>query len=313
MFLKSLSTTATISAAIFSLAIFYAEPLWAWNFSGHAVIAQIAYDNLTPPTKQKADQLALLIFQQLSVNQQEKLKRQYPTASTFAQLAIMPDVWRQWRVGRLLQTFHATLPINFLLYGNQSTANWHFITRPYPATSNCNSIKPQNIVWAIQSLESDLHHQKNDDTEAMLMVLEEHYMGDIHEPLHTLTKMTATCTGDKGGNDFCLKLNKKGRCVKNLHQLWDSAVGYLKPHTNIAQTAWALEQRYQKIQFSTQLNDNNPHDWAKANYQYANFIYGLQEYQKPNAAYYREGQDIATEQMALAGYRLANALNSALS
>jgi hypothetical protein len=49
-----------------------------------------------------------------------------------------------------------------------------------------------------------------------------HYLGDIHQPLHTVSRFTkAHQEGDRGGNDFLLT-EKEG--VKNLHALWDSGV-----------------------------------------------------------------------------------------
>lgn len=38
---------------------------WAWSYRGHVLIAQIAYDNLTPPEQAKANALTLFIFSQL--------------------------------------------------------------------------------------------------------------------------------------------------------------------------------------------------------------------------------------------------------
>ena len=49
-----------------------------------------------------------------------------------------------------------------------------------------------------------------------------HYIGDIHQPLHTTSRFTESFpNGDEGGNYF--RLLKKGE-VDNLHALWDSAL-----------------------------------------------------------------------------------------
>lgn len=49
-----------------------------------------------------------------------------------------------------------------------------------------------------------------------------HYVGDIHQPLHAVTRYAKDFpTGDRGGNSF--KITSKDG-VSNLHMLWDSAV-----------------------------------------------------------------------------------------
>lgn len=286
---------------------------FGWNFTGHVIIAQIAYDNLSPAAKQRADQYANLIYCQLSETQKDKMDRQFTNASTFAKVAELPDVWRKWHFGTILQKFNAPVPLSMLLDADDPTESWHFINLPYPLNSHCSSGNSENVVWAIQNLKTAYPKSTNSNSQAVIMVLEEHYIGDIHQPLHTISRIDSTCKNDEGGNDFCIRYGKNGTCTKNLHSLWDSAVGFIKPHANIEATALDLEQLYPKSEFVKELDDTNPMDWAKANLADADFIYSLPEGQKPPPAYYQEGQLIAKKQLALAGYRLANVLNQELT
>lgn len=49
-----------------------------------------------------------------------------------------------------------------------------------------------------------------------------HYVGDIHQPLHAVSRYAKDFpTGDRGGNSF--KITSKDG-ISNLHALWDSAV-----------------------------------------------------------------------------------------
>jgi hypothetical protein len=49
-----------------------------------------------------------------------------------------------------------------------------------------------------------------------------HLIGDIHQPLHMVSRVTVeNPKGDAGGNAF--DLARKGD-VENLHSLWDSAI-----------------------------------------------------------------------------------------
>jgi hypothetical protein len=165
------------------------------------------------------------------------------------------------------------------------------------------------VAWALEKLWSDISKNNSDNTEALLMVYVEHLTGDIYQPLHTITKVDQQCVGDKGGNDFCLRENRRGKCTKNLHSLWDSAVGYLKPHENIQQLADVIQNIYPKELFTDALKDNNKKDWLSNNYQLASFVYSAKILVKPTPNYYKEGQKIAKKQIALAGYRLAQELN----
>ena len=49
-----------------------------------------------------------------------------------------------------------------------------------------------------------------------------HYIGDLHQPLHTVARVNDDYkTGDEGGNKFKLpKVNN----IDNLHSVWDSMV-----------------------------------------------------------------------------------------
>jgi hypothetical protein len=296
--------------------IFTTTPLIAnaWNYVGHVIIAQIAYNNLTPKAKQKADTLANIIYNNLPLYQQNILDKNFYNAATFAKIAELPDVWRNNNLLEIFLNNNALPPLHLLLYSLVPTKDLHYSNLPYPQGSHCQDIGPFNVVWGINKLTDTFQYTKSENAQAVLMVLEEHYIGDIHQPLHTISRYNAMCVNDEGGNDFCLKYNNhKDRCSKNLHQLWDSGVGYIKQHANIQSDAYELQRVYPLSQFKNDLNDNNPMDWAKSNYAYANFIYNLDEGAKPSAEYYRQGQLISKKQMALAGYRLAKVINSELN
>ncbi len=299
---------------LFLMPLLFPITAFAWDYTGHVVIAQIAYNNLTPVAKQKADILANIIYNNLPEYQQNKIDRYYYNASTFAKIAELPDVWRKDNLGTIFSNNGAIPPLSILFYSDVPTRGLHFIDEPYSASSQCDDIKPFNVVWAVNKLESSFKNTQNPHTQAVEMVLEEHYIGDIHQPLHTISRVDNSCLYDGGGNEFCVKWNSsQDHCSKSLHQLWDSAVGYLNLRENVQSIAYALEQIYPESEFNNELKDDNPSDWAKANYQYADFIYSLQVGQGVTPEYYQKGQSIAKKQLALAGYRLANVINSQFS
>ncbi len=288
----------------------FSSTAFAWNYVGHVLIAQIAYDQLSADKKIKVDTLATRIFNLLPPSQQMRLNNRYPNTSTFAKVALLPDVWRRWHIGTLLTKFNADIPADFTEFSNKATSHWHFVDIPYPANKQCRStVDSDNAVWAIKKISSDLEQPASQNTHAILMILLAHYVGDIHQPLHTITNVSQDCAGDRGGNDFCIKTNVAGNCTKNLHSLWDNGVGYLNANRNIRQLAYGLEQQYPVKRFSKELQETNAMSWVLESNAKATFIYSFPRYTTPSLAYYQEGQTIAKLQLVLAGYRLSTILN----
>lgn len=305
--------------ALFSIAFTLPIETFAWSYTGHVLIAQIAYDNLTPSEQVRANSLTQNIFYQLSLSQQQELNTKYYSASSFAKMALLPDVWKNWKLETLFQHYMAPLPQNLSPYAKYSTKTWHYVDNAYPNMQICSLPKP-NITTILPLLETDLTLAKAniDSAQAMhqkeiamnqaglTLILVSHLVGDSHQPLHTFGKTNTYCQSDKGGNNFCLKLSKSGKCSKNLHQLWDNGVGFIKPKMNIEQTAYKLEHRYPINSFDAKLLTNtNSLEWTTENMSLAPFVYDISPNQPIKSDYYKEGQDMATRQLALAGYRLA--------
>jgi len=288
------------------------SPSYAWNQEGHILIAEIAYDQLNPDQQKKADTLAQGIFNLLSEEHQQQLNKKYPTTKTFAKIAALPDQWNEFNLETIFLKFQALVPVSLLPFRNESTATWHYIDTPFPENKGCTLKSDKNVEWAITHLESALTTDTLDSSRAVEMVFLEHYIGDIHEPLHTVTNVTQTCEGDRGGNDFCLKENKNLKCTRNLHSLWDSAVGYLNSEQDIGKLAVEFEKLYPLSEFTDELNMTNISTWKNENLMNMSFIYDTPEYSEPTTIYYQNGQAIAEKQIALAGYRLGLALNKLL-
>lgn len=287
---------------------------YGWSQAGHILIAQIAYDQLSLDKQKKVNELAQIIFSELSEKQKAQLNSKYPTAVVFAKVAAQPDQWNGISLGTVFLRFHALVPTNLLPLRDGSTATWHYIDTPFPQNRGCTLSADKNVEWAITNLEIAFAADKLDSSKAVEMVFLEHYIGDIHEPLHTITNVTDSCAGDRGGNNFCLKQNQNLKCTKNLHTLWDGALGFLQPGQDINNVASELEKLYPSTQFTNELNLENVDMWKNASIlDDVPFIYNTPEYAEPSVIYYQNGQAIAKRQMALAGYRLGKELNALLS
>jgi len=68
-----------------------------------------------------------------------------------------------------------------------------------------------------------------------------HYVGDISQPLHTLTRITEQFPkGDYGGNLFNISSPVGFKDVKELHALWDTAIykQYKIDHIPFSEPDW---------------------------------------------------------------------------
>jgi hypothetical protein len=267
-----------ICFSIFSTTIF------SWDFAGHRVIGQIAYDQLTPQAKEKVDALTDVMFHS-----------PYPSAR-FLRASTWPD-----------QIKAQTTQYNA----------WHFINLPYskdgikPPTLNSN-----NVVWAIANAEkivSDTSQTLARRAKYLSFLI--HFIGDIHQPLHCTTLYsTQFPQGDRGGNLYLIH----SPIAKNLHQLWDEGLGlfYSPPHlyafkyNQVEAIAKHWMAKYPRSFFTKQLSDHSPSQWAIDSHQYAvNFAYTLPVNTAPSATYIQQGQIIVQEQSVLAGDRIADVLN----
>jgi hypothetical protein len=91
---------------------------------------------------------------------------------------------------------------------------------------------PVNVTWAIEemvhSLKQVTSKQKNPPNvapqlaESFNLRLLIHYIGDIHQPLHAVTRFDqVNKDGDEGGNYFTIE---QVPGISNLHMLWDSVL-----------------------------------------------------------------------------------------
>lgn len=271
-----------------TLSLFFSTTILAWNSTGHRIIAQIAYDQLTPPAKQKIDTLTAVMFHS-----------KYPE-DRFLRASTWPD-----------QIKSKTTQYN----------SWHYINLPYIKNNiKAAPINSENVVWAIAHAEKIISDEKNNNARrAKYLSFLIHFIGDIHQPLHCTTLYSIYFPqGDRGGNDYPIN----SPIAKNLHQFWDRGAGlfYSAPHDyqfhyfQVEKIATTWMSEYPKTFFAKQLQISSPMQWAQESHQIAvTFVYTLSMNAAPSQAYIQQGQTIAREQSVLAGDRLATVLNQLFS
>jgi hypothetical protein len=145
-----------------------------------------------------------------------------------------------------------------------------------------------------------------------------HLVGDIHQPLHTSARVTATGpNGDQGGN-LC-KLAESARF--SLHSFWDGIIDLGSPKLQneseaayIERMAQSIMQEHPRSQVTDRLRPFDFDAWAREGFETTkNKAYPRTltcgPTRTPSNAYRGTAFAISKEAIALAGYRLAELLN----
>lgn len=211
----------------------------------------------------------------------------------------------------------------------------HYISKPWSdegleAKSENNTFA--NVVFGIQDSIQTLSSLRRDAYGSSMALLGRsislrtliHYLGDIHQPLHTEERFAkSTPKGDQGGNLFFIShYEGKDNYWNNLHFIWDQMFesydtnirGQLNASTYayIKQQSEQIVKEYPFDSLLQQITANiHPDDWAQEGKQIAEqFAYkGL----KPNEAlplqYMKDARVVCRKRVALGGYRLGKVLS----
>ncbi len=295
---------------------FAAPSASAWNGTGHMTVADIAYDNLTPKTKAGVDALLAkhrdyaLWMSEMPAGYTDKGRFAFMKASTW------PDDIRKTPDDR---------PI------------WHYIDLPViapgytpdPAAILVVTPNAQTQITAETAVLASPTASVQDRAVALCWV--EHLIGDVHQPLHDSSLFSPQFPhGDKGGNDESLAPNsvnadplEAAANPHRLHALWDDLLGNAQNPADIQKIAASLETpAYGRSAFPQLAAHQEVHEWVvegnalAQKYVYVNETLPMTatgeektEVTLP-AGYLDTAHKIADQQIALAGYRLADTLNA---
>jgi len=272
---------------------------FAWGDTGHMAVAQIAYQNLDSPAKKnRADELVGLIRLQ---NADSEKTYDFVTSACW-----MDDI----RDSPMFE------PLK----------DWHFITQRYIIDNAVADEEPPpvNAASILNWLGSKLNDEDEADLKKAYYLAElNHLIGDIHQPLHSVTRYTPDRKGgDRGGNFFPLD---DAAPRKNLHSYWDAGGGLFgfrdvgRPlnetrRKTLAAYANKIMNDYPRSAMIGEINDLKPNNWAKESFNLAkiNVYQGIKEDVIPSDAYRANAQKVSARRIALAGYRLAAILNKVL-
>lgn len=296
----------------------FSSNIFAWDDTGHKLTTYIAWQQMTPQTREKVFEILMsapedsdlnVFYLQGSRSEDAKRLELFMISSTWAD--IVRD--RDFKVR----------------YKKYHRGTWHYLDNYW--REEAGKIIPVDLEVAKENaverlfafdvlLRSDA---KPNDEKAIALAWLLHIGGDIHQPLHCTSRVTETeKKGDQGGNLFLISpKNAKERVA--LHWYWDSIIGRNIPRINDAcdsdylpKIANKITKKHSFAKMSDRLKLGKYDEWQKEGYEFATkdvYQNGLVRNEMPSEKYKKRAFVISQERIALAGYRLGQTLNDMFS
>ncbi len=289
----------------------------AWNSVGHMAVAYVAWQKLTPAEKGRVS-----VLLQLNPNYQEWLSYVEPGTSdadrdlyVFMMAATWPDQIKAMGshyVGTDTPPRVESAALNDGYGALRTHKYWHFVNTPIGGSDpNALPLSVPTATQKITAFRAAMTTKIPDNLKSYDLVWLVHLVGDVHQPLHCATRVSAANPkGDEGGNLVVVT-----GPAKELHAFWDTILG--DGETKNFMTAIKVAGTLPAPDVAL-VSDDKEDDWREESYKLAtSAVYvdpvgpGLGPYTM-SAAYTANAQQIARQRVALAGVRLAMVIKEAL-
>ncbi|MGH9819524.1 MAG: S1/P1 nuclease [Pyrinomonadaceae bacterium] len=306
--------TKVLVLTIFTLGLVF--PARAWDEVGHKITAYIAWQQMTPATRDRVIQILLAAPEdaQLSTfyasygsRTLESRQREF-----FMLAATWPDIIRDKKFNNR--------------YTKYAHSNWHYADTFW--TWKDGKVEPvadeEPSGLAMQKLE-DFNQvirssSASDADKAIAISWLAHLIGDMHQPLHASSRVTpSNPKGDQGGNLFLLTPKGTPReNQENLHWFWDSIVIRYLPNSKdqcdadfLNPIAQDIIKLYPYDKLKGRINPDKFDVWKTESYDISSTeVYkGVNWFEMPSDDYKKKAFGIAQERLALAGYRMGDLFN----
>ena len=206
---------------------------FAWNDEGHMAIAYLAYERLNPATRKRVDALLKLnpyyakweAAIPAGVSEAEARRMIFMIAATWPdQIRTDPQYVDDGPNNGNTPDGSPASSQNIGYADRLRHKYWHFVDIPYSQDGTALPPVPSpNVQTQIAAFRAALGSSGSDDVKSYDLVWLEHLVGDVHMPLHAVTRVSADLpTGDSGGNT---ELLCSAPCRDQLHAFWDRLVG----------------------------------------------------------------------------------------
>jgi len=279
--------------------------------------AAIAYDELA---KSRPD----VVFQVVA------LMRSHPEAGQFAER--LRGFNSEADRARALFMYMATWADEVAGQRAYEHPKWHYINIPYvPADtwdlSKQAPLDAENILSTLTvnaKLVRDPWAVNADKAIALCWIF--HQIGDLHQPLHTVSMITAELPdGDRGGNRIFVRPDPESSPIR-LHAFWDDAAGNMDEPHSVMRLARDLELRVQRFElkdlerrpftdeaaFERWVREESYPLAVRAAYQGGTLAWASSEDRAVvlSSVYLQNAKELAVARVVLSGYRLADVLST---
>jgi len=289
--------------------------LLAWDDTGHKVSAYIAWRQMSPAAKTKAVKLLL------AAPEDSHLSVYYPAGSRSKEakeleLFMVASTWSDIIRSRDFK----------VRYEKYNQGPWHYADIFWKQTGGKAEMmgnRSEGLAIAkLYDFEKNLKDVSVSDADkAVNLAWFLHVAGDVHNPLHNASRITdVEPKGDSGGNLFLLSpAGAVGENRVNLHSYWDSILRRNAPRENdacdgeyIARMAEKIMKKHSFASMKERLKLGDYREWNAEGFRFLNeTVYDeeLKRGELPAKKYQKRAVAVGEEQIALAGYRMAETLN----
>lgn len=303
-----------------TLTLGLAKSAAAWDDVGHKITAYIAWQRMAPSARDNVirilraapeDSQLSTFYMVYGPEPEETRRREY-----FELVATWADIVRERAFERRYKEYHHS--------------NWHYdditwrqLPNGKPELLNEQEEGGQAIKKLAEFDKLIRTASAPDRDKAVAIAWIAHLTGDIHQPLHTSARITdLELKGDQGGNLFLLSPKGTMRADQlNLHWFWDSIVGRNDPlkgetcaREYVESLADDMMKKYPYVKMQGRLELSQYEEWKKESFAFnpaGVFTPDLKRFEAPSPKYKRNALRVAEQQLAMAGYRLGETLNSA--
>jgi hypothetical protein len=289
----------------------------AWDDVGHKITGYIAWQRMSPTARENVikilraapeDSDISTFFMGFGPKSDEEKRLEY-----FMFMPTWADVVRD-----------RSFPVRF---GKYHKSDWHYTSVFWRQVDGKAVLDPgkaadgQAIIQLANSekVMRDAAVANADKAVALAWFL--HLGGDIHQPLHTSSRVTdREAEGDRGGNTFLLTPEGTKRDDQvNLHWFWDSIVGRNVPYNAglcesdyVRNIAESMMLRYTFDAEKGRLALSSYPAWKDESLKLAQtdvFRSDLKRFETPSDDYRRNAFTVSERRLTLAGYRMGETLN----
>jgi len=293
-------------------------PVFAWHDEGHKLTGYIAWQRMTPQARETVVRILRAAPEDSQISALYSIYGIEPEAAKKMEFFAWAPTWADAIRER-------SITVRYRKYHH---SNWHYTDTFWRENGGkIELVDPPEeggqALLQLAAVDKTMRDARTSDADkAIAIAWFLHLAGDLHQPLHNSARVTdREPKGDQGGNLFLLTPEGTPRESQyNLHSFWDGITIRslpLKPGQcdmdYIESVGDRMMKKHPYAEFSNVLKLGNYDAWHQEAFTLATtavYTPDLKRFEMPSRRYQKNAFEVAERQIALAGYRIADTLNS---